>query len=136
MHEVFDVDASPSASNAIRHNQRKETPVLSSAYPALRTLVSDLELTNGPDPHMNPHMSPHQIRENYSNKILSEEEVKRIVTETLQQQSNKNCVEVAEHVKECPVCSKVYDNDKTVYIVIIVVLAIICILLLKRVLEL
>jgi hypothetical protein len=46
------------------------------------------------------------------------------------------CLEMAQHVKNCPICTKFYDNDKTVYIIIIIVLAIICILLLKRVLEL
>ena len=46
------------------------------------------------------------------------------------------CLELAQHVKNCPICTKFYDNDKTVYIIIIIVLAIVCILLLKRVLEL
>jgi len=38
------------------------------------------------------------------------------------------CLEMAQHVKNCPICTKFYDNDKTVYIIIIIVLAIICIL--------
>ena len=46
-----------------------------------------------------------------------------------------NCVNVANHVKNCPVCSKLYSNDKTLYIIIIVVLAVISALLLKKVLE-
>ncbi len=45
------------------------------------------------------------------------------------------CLDIAEHVANCPVCSKLYNNDKTVYIFAIVVLIIICLLLLKRVLE-
>ncbi len=47
-----------------------------------------------------------------------------------------SCLEIIEHVKGCPLCSKFYSSDsKTVYIIIIVVLAIVCLLLLKRVLE-
>lgn len=46
-----------------------------------------------------------------------------------------NCIDIANHIKDCPICSKFYDNDKTVYIVIIVLLTIICLLLLKRVLN-
>lgn len=46
-----------------------------------------------------------------------------------------SCLAIAEHVKDCPICSKFYKNDNTVYIIVIVVLAIICILLLKRVLD-
>lgn len=46
-----------------------------------------------------------------------------------------SCLEVAEHIKDCPICSKLYNNDNTVYIIVIVILSIICILLLKRVLD-
>lgn len=45
------------------------------------------------------------------------------------------CLEFADHVHMCPLCSKFYNNDKTIYIIAIVILAIVCILLLKRVLE-
>src|SRR5690606_16592347 len=41
------------------------------------------------------------------------------------------CLEVAEHVVNCPICSKFYSNDKTVYIIAIIVLTVIVILLLK-----
>jgi len=47
-----------------------------------------------------------------------------------------SCLDVSSHVDTCPICTKLYSNDKTVYIIIIVILAIMCILLLKRVLEL
>ena len=46
-----------------------------------------------------------------------------------------SCIDVANHVDSCPICSKFYNNDKTVYIITIILLLIICILLLKKVLE-
>nr|QBK85379.1 MAG: hypothetical protein LCIVAC01_01880 [Iridovirus LCIVAC01] len=46
-----------------------------------------------------------------------------------------NCIDIAEHVKDCPICSKFYKRDNALYIIVIVVLAIITILLLKRVLN-
>lgn len=46
------------------------------------------------------------------------------------------CVEIAKHIKECPICSKFYDTDKSIYIIVIIVLAICCIVLLKKLLEL
>lgn len=46
-----------------------------------------------------------------------------------------NCIDVAKHIHDCPICSKFYHNDKTVYIIAIVVLSIVCLLLLKRVLN-
>lgn len=49
--------------------------------------------------------------------------------------NSPTCLSVAEHIANCPICSKFYDNDKTIYIIAIIVLAIVCILLLKRVLN-
>jgi hypothetical protein len=46
-----------------------------------------------------------------------------------------NCLDVANHIKSCPICSKFYDNDKTMYVVAIIILVIICIILMKKVLE-
>lgn len=46
-----------------------------------------------------------------------------------------NCIDIVKHVQECPICSKFYNNDKTVYILVIVVLCVICLLLLKKVLD-
>ena len=45
-----------------------------------------------------------------------------------------NCVDVAMHIQNCPICSKFYNGDKSLYVIVIVILAIICLLLLKRVL--
>jgi hypothetical protein len=46
-----------------------------------------------------------------------------------------SCIEIANHVRSCPICSKFYDNDKSVYVIIIVILAIVCVILFKKVLE-
>lgn len=48
---------------------------------------------------------------------------------------NINCIDVANHIKSCPICSKFYENDKTIYVVAIIILLIICIILIKKVLE-
>lgn len=46
-----------------------------------------------------------------------------------------NCVNVADHTTNCVVCSRLYQQNTSGYIVAIILLAIICILLLKRVLN-
>jgi hypothetical protein len=46
-----------------------------------------------------------------------------------------SCVSVSDHVFNCKVCTKLYNNDRTIYIITIVMLSIICILLLKKVLN-
>lgn len=47
-----------------------------------------------------------------------------------------DCITIHDHIQNCPLCSKFYNNDRTVYIIAIIVLAIICIILLKKVLDL
>jgi hypothetical protein len=47
-----------------------------------------------------------------------------------------SCAEVADHSSTCSVCSKLYNNDKTIYIVIIVILMVICLFMLKKILNL
>jgi len=46
-----------------------------------------------------------------------------------------SCLDIAGHIENCPICSKFYNNDKSVYIIAIVILVIICIILLKKVLD-
>ena len=48
---------------------------------------------------------------------------------------NLNCREIARHITNCEICSKIYNKDNTFHIIIICVLTIICILLLKRILD-
>lgn len=50
-------------------------------------------------------------------------------------QASLNCPQVFDHIHNCPICSKFYNSDRTIYIVTIVLLSLVCIILLKRVLE-
>jgi len=49
--------------------------------------------------------------------------------------NSPSCLDIAEHIANCPICSKFYNTDKTFYIIAIIVQAIICILLLKKILD-
>jgi hypothetical protein len=62
------------------------------------------------------------------------EEVKEVET-YVQPTYVINCIEIARHIEGCPICSRFYNNDKTMYIIVIVILAIVCLLLMKRVLN-
>lgn len=46
-----------------------------------------------------------------------------------------NCISVAEHTTNCLVCSKLYNDDRSLYIGSIIVLLIISMILLKKVVE-
>ena len=46
-----------------------------------------------------------------------------------------SCIDIARHIKHCPICIKFYDNDRSMYIITIIVLVVICIILLKKLLE-
>lgn len=45
-----------------------------------------------------------------------------------------SCLDIAGHIQDCPICSKFYSQDRTVYIILIVILAVTALLLLKKVL--
>lgn len=46
-----------------------------------------------------------------------------------------SCIDIANHIKTCPICSKLYNDDKTLYILCIILLCIVCIILIKRILN-
>lgn len=47
-----------------------------------------------------------------------------------------NCIDVSNHLSNCPVCSKLYNDDyKSAYIVIIALLVIVCIVLVKKIID-
>lgn len=78
---------------------------------------------NNPPDHYNPPM-PQQPIENYDEYI-----------ENYEDQVPGNCRDVCKHIKNCEICGKLYKNDRTIFLVIIVILSILCILLLKKVLK-
>lgn len=46
-----------------------------------------------------------------------------------------SCQDIYYHIDECPMCKKFYNPDKTIYLIIIAILIIVCTLLLKKVLN-
>ena len=50
-------------------------------------------------------------------------------------QSHVNCRDLVEHYESCPLCSKFFKTDYTLYIIIIIMLSITVIILLKKVLN-
>lgn len=47
-----------------------------------------------------------------------------------------SCVDVAEHATNCIVCSKLYNTDTTLYIIVISILLLTVVILMKKVLDL
>lgn len=46
-----------------------------------------------------------------------------------------NCVTIAQHIETCPICSRIYDTDKTLYILAIIGLLILCFLMVKHIVK-
>ena len=90
---------------------------------------------------MTPYTKEPQNQEKYQEKYQKE----NYITQNPKEEGIKtfnmphgtpSCLDVAEHIANCPICSKFYNTDKTIYIIAIISLSIICILLLKKVLDL
>ena len=46
-----------------------------------------------------------------------------------------NCITIAQHIDSCPICSRLYDTDKTLYILAIIGLLILCFLMVKHIVK-
>lgn len=89
-------------------------------------------------PHHPPRHPPQpQHRQSHD---IDEEEDEYQMGPRIQQHRQKHmsqdisCIEIAKHIKSCPICSKFYDTDKSLYIIVIIILLMFCILLLKKIL--
>jgi hypothetical protein len=91
-------------------------------------------MPNGMMPNgMMPNGMPQPSVHNLPPVVSLEPEEEKSVYERLK--GTPSCLEIADHVSLCPICSRFYRTDSTIYVIAIVLLAIICILLLKRVLN-
>jgi hypothetical protein len=98
----------------------------------MASYVNNNEQTGGTPPPMTPPNQEYAVpkRENNNEGIHIGSNPKYSLPEGL-----PSCIDCANHIASCPLCTQIYNNDKTIYIIAIVVLSIICILLLKRVLN-
>lgn len=127
--DILDPDQSEMVSRKIRHHMRKEIPRDES--------LLDLEGPYPPSPPGPQHnwdpnfMGPPPPSPPYLVERIKEERISRGINP-----GDISCKDIAEHIKNCEICSKIYNTDKTLYIIAIVILIIICIYLLKRILQL
>jgi len=142
--ELEDIDDSYSGlennTRCIR-NHTKVIPSLSGMNPQLdqRYKPEVVPSLSGMNPQLEQRYKP-EIIENQTTEMYytpfhhphEKEEIKKFHMPI----GTPSCLDVAEHIANCPLCSKFYSTDKTIYIVAIVALSIICILLLKKVLDL
>lgn len=94
-------------------------------------------------PNMSKFIRPkqviHQDSGMYSNNIPVYNEEEQITNRRIEDNrmySDMNCIDVHSHIQSCPICSKFFKNDSSIYIIIIVILVVICILLTKKHLKL
>lgn len=91
---------------------------------------------NNYEPHVNSGMTNNYHEQKFPPKEIYENDYyDEIPKQSTEQNIRLHCIDVADHIKSCPICSKFYKKDNTLCIAIIIILVIICILLLKRVLD-
>lgn len=93
-------------------------------------------IRNNYEPPVNSGMANNYHEQKFPPKEIYENDYyDEIPKQTTEQNIRLHCIDVADHIKNCPICSKFYKKDNTLCIAIIIILVIICILLLKRVLD-
>lgn len=85
-------------------------------------------------PNFRPSLESGMMDSPYTQSVFIEDEQPKLPNPLLY--DTPNCIVVSNHIQMCPICSKFYNNDKSLYVITIVLLAIICIMLMKRVLNL
>ena len=103
--------------------------------------------THAMNHNMNHHsMGMNQVREDFTTFVDPEYQYAQFFQQPSQQMPSYlrkqtfeepeiSCMRIATHIRDCPICSKFYNCDNSMYIVCIVLLAIICIILLKRIID-
>jgi len=89
--------------------------------------------------HQHQHQNQH-LREEFQMQpfqqlpqIIYEEPIKN--QRPVYDPEDLSCMTVANHIKDCPICSKFYNCDNSMYIVCIVLLIMVCVILLKKIIE-
>ena len=137
---------------AIRNHLKESKYPGSSMIPVSETDKIKKYIRNGHNPlaesgmnnmYIDPHQNP--MNTNLNSMYNDDESLQNYPQQYLNQNqhlktfnmpaNSPSCIEFCEHVVNCPVCSRLYNNDKTIYIIAIVILSFICILLLKKVLD-
>jgi hypothetical protein len=95
-----------------------------------------------PGPYGPPHGAPQRVmqpppQEMIEQPVMEVREMRYSPMQGLERPDpmSLNCVDIAMHIQQCPICSKFYNGDKSLYVIVIVILSIICLLLMKRVLN-
>ena len=87
-----------------------------------------------PQPPQRPQRSSYS--ENFENKVIEPMRMNYMEMDGGNMGRQRlSCIDVCNHVNSCPVCSRFYNNDKTVYIIIIVLLSIITLICFKKILN-
>ena len=91
-----------------------------------------------PRPNYPPPPPPPQHYQNYEEDEEDYPVIKEGYSSSPPPATEISCKQIAEHIHDCPVCGRLYHHDRmnTMYIIIIVFLAIACLLLLKKNLNL
>jgi hypothetical protein len=129
--ELEDPRGSMQQNSAIRPEQPSTDKYIRNQYetPSASGMVSVPDQVRGPPPPMNMVSGSPQERDEERPYI------KQSLADRVDAGHSPSCLRIADHVLECQMCSRFYNPDRTLYIIVIVVLTLICILLLKRVLD-
>lgn len=113
------------------------------------TMISELPELEDMDPKIQKHIRVHKTQtEQYHPQYIESENYNQPPHPPPPMRYNKpvyndvnpvnplqyNCIDIARHVEQCPICSRFYHCDKTFYIIIIAILAVVCLLLMKKIL--
>lgn len=81
-------------------------------------------------------LHPMNMAQYYEPRYQPQPQFKRVIPLRGNGDDNNQCISTLEHIKSCPVCSKLHNSDRTWHIAIIIGLIIVIILLLRKEMKL
>lgn len=121
------------AKELINERENPPSPSFSQSY---QPPVEEYAPSQYPPQYPPSHPHPHRYTPNaYEPFINSFKELGGYIDNTppSSPSSSLNCLDVNNHISNCPVCRKIYGSDSIFYIVIIIVLALVCLILLRKI---
>ena len=120
-------------------NNPGTTPILQESFDGCaasnsRSSLGD-EIEGYHSGHSSPYGHPHHMGTNSATLPSDSHNKYRSGLYSSDPLTSISCLEIANHIATCPICSQVYRNDRTVYLVVIVILVIICLYLAKTLLK-
>lgn len=127
--QLFDLEQEEKSSKNYSHYMKGNTPTSMLLDPVRYHRGEEMNVIHGME-----YQAELEER-NYRDRLHYPPPIHNIPSQNVHQECVIHCKDILKHIKECEICMKFYNNDKSVYIVLLMLFGLVIIILLKKVME-